>query len=127
MATILIVDDEPAIRVLMQLVLQEEGYRVRDTGTMGDAAAYLTNESIDLMILDILMPECNGLERIPDLRRRYPKTRNMAMSGGGSFAGGSPFLDVAKRVGAHGALQKPFEVGTLLQAVKQALDETVEA
>lgn len=125
MATILIVDDESAIRVLMQLVLQEAGYRIRETGTVADACAYLANESIDLMILDILMPDCNGLELIPDLCRRYPKARIMAMSGGGSFASGSKFLDVAKQVGAHGALQKPFDVGTLLQAVKQVLDETV--
>jgi CheY-like chemotaxis protein len=67
--------------------------------------------------MDILMPDQDGIESIVTLRREFPESRVIAMTGGGDMIGILNFLDVARMLGANRTLQKPFTVNALLEAV----------
>jgi two-component system, response regulator, stage 0 sporulation protein F len=65
MKTILVVDDDEAIRTLLQEELSEEGYKVIIAGNARDALKKVEEEALDLVILDIRMPGMDGLEALP--------------------------------------------------------------
>jgi two-component system response regulator (stage 0 sporulation protein F) len=65
MKTILIVDDDDAIRMLIEMELSEEGYRVLTASNAKDALKMVEKEDLDLVILDIRMPGMDGLEALP--------------------------------------------------------------
>ena len=65
MKTILVVDDDDAIRMLIELELAEEGYRVLSASNAQDALKMVETEDLDLVILDIRMPGMDGLEALP--------------------------------------------------------------
>ncbi|MGA8572272.1 MAG: response regulator [Desulfobaccales bacterium] len=65
MKTILVVDDEEAIRTLLQEELSDEGYRVIMAGSAREALKRVEEEALDLVILDIRMPGMDGLEALP--------------------------------------------------------------
>jgi len=65
MKTILVVDDDEAIRTLLQEELSDEGYRVIIAGNARDALKKVEEEALDLVILDIRMPGMDGLEALP--------------------------------------------------------------
>ena len=120
MARILVVDDEPQVRGLIRRVLEHEGHTV-ELAQDGDLAvkAYRSNPA-DLVILDIYMPEKEGLETILELRDEYPEIRIVAMSGGGGAFGYDP-LETAEHFGVERTITKPFDAGALLAAVNEVL------
>ncbi|MGD0970256.1 MAG: response regulator [Desulfobaccales bacterium] len=65
MKTILVVDDDEAIRTLLQEELSDEGYQVITAGNARDALKKVEEEALDLVILDIRMPGMDGLEALP--------------------------------------------------------------
>ena len=65
MKTILVVDDDEAIRILLQEELSDEGYQVITAGNARDALKKVEEEALDLVILDIRMPGMDGLEALP--------------------------------------------------------------
>jgi CheY-like chemotaxis protein len=65
MKTILVVDDDEAIRILLQEELTEEGYRVITASNARDALKIVEQEALNLVILDIRMPGMDGLEALP--------------------------------------------------------------
>jgi CheY-like chemotaxis protein len=80
--TILLVEDEPAVRALLGEVLQEAGYRVREAGSAREAeAAFATGEGIDLVLTDVVLPDRNGRELFESLAARRPALRVLFMSG----------------------------------------------
>ena len=120
MHTILVVDDERSIRELCEMLLDGAGYEVR-TAEHGAAALRLLDErAADLVVCDLVMPEKEGLETIPEIRRRWPDTRILAMSGGSPDR--PAFLSMARHLGAIHTLAKPFSPEALLAAVAIALD-----
>ncbi len=66
--TILIVDDELAIRAMLRQSLERAGYRVIESGSLGDVRALLTEETPDLLLLDWMLPDGSGLELLRELR-----------------------------------------------------------
>jgi len=122
MARILVIDDEPQIRSLLRQMLEREGHDVEDAAD-GKAGLQLFREHpADLVITDILMPEKEGLETIRELRRDFPDTPAIAISGGGTF---DPdlCLNLASKLGASEVIQKPFLKRELLEAVRRTLEE----
>jgi CheY-like chemotaxis protein len=80
-ATILYVDDDPCMRELMAMILNEEGYEV-STATDGfDALDQLRNSLPDLIISDLQMPRMSGIEFLSVVRHRFPAIPAMAISG----------------------------------------------
>ena len=67
------------------------------------------------------MPDQDGLETTTTLRREFPHVKVIAITGGSDMIGTLNFLDVAKMLGAHRTLQKPFEMKVLLDAVQSEL------
>lgn len=116
MATILLIDDQESIRLIFKAVLERAGYRVL-TAEHGKAGLrFLEQEKVDLILMDIFMPEMDGFELIPRLRKNRPTSKIIAMTGD------SNYLNMAKHLGANEALQKPFSVQELLIAVSSHLD-----
>jgi two-component system, response regulator, stage 0 sporulation protein F len=83
MKTILVVDDDEAIRTLLQEELEEEGYQVMIATNARDALKLVESEALDLVILDICMPGMDGLEALPrilGIKEGLPVILNTAYS-----------------------------------------------
>ncbi len=120
MATILIIDDDPQVCGLLKQVLEDEGYSVVTAANGQDGMNLHRANPADLIVLDILMPEKEGLETILDLRREFPQVNIIAMSGGNERAKLN-LLDLARRLGARHTLHKPFQLQDFTAMVQQAL------
>jgi YesN/AraC family two-component response regulator len=121
MASILIIDDELQIRVMMRRILEKVGYDVYEASDGKEGIKLFRAKPTDLVITDIIMPEKEGLETILDLRHDFPKIKIIAISGGGK-TGLPNFLPAAKKFGAIRTLPKPFGKDDLLKLVKEVLD-----
>jgi two-component system, chemotaxis family, chemotaxis protein CheY len=118
MPSVLVIDDEDQVRQLIRETLELAGYEVEDARDGKEGLERYRAKSVDLVIMDILMPDQDGLESILALRREFPASRVIAMTGGSDMIGVLNFLDVAKMLGARRTLQKPFDMKTLLHAVE---------
>lgn len=117
MPSVLVVDDEDRIRRLIREVLEQAGYVVEEARNGKEGLERYRASQTDVVIMDILMPDQDGFESILTLRREFPASRVIAMTGGSDMIGVLNFLDVAKMLGACRTLQKPFEIQALLDAV----------
>ena len=122
MPSVLVVDDQDQVRQLVRETLEEAGYEVDEARDGKEGIERYRAKSPDLVIMDILMPDQDGLEVIMTLRREFPDARVIAMTGGSETIGVLNFLDVAKMLGARRALHKPFELNVLLDAVAAELN-----
>jgi CheY-like chemotaxis protein len=121
MATILVIDDEESVRKLCQVVLERAGYRVLTAENGKHGLRFLEHqEVVDLIFVDIFMPEMDGLELIPLLRKTRPASKIIAISG---RLGPMDHLGTAKYFGAHATLKKPFGLQELLDAVSSQLGQ----
>ena len=121
--SLLVVDDDSTIREIMQLMLESVGHRVAVAADGQEAIALLATRAFDLVITDMLMPGADGLELLAAVKKSSPGTRVLVMSGGGMI-GVNDYLKVAKKLGAHGVLEKPFTSDSLVSAVAELLAET---
>lgn len=121
MPSVLVVDDEDQLRQLIREILEQAGYRVTEARDGKEAVLQYRLAPADVVIMDILMPEQDGLETTSTLRREFPNVKIIAITGSSEMIGILSFLDVAKMLGAHRALQKPFEMQTLLDTVQAEL------
>jgi CheY-like chemotaxis protein len=117
MPSVLVVDDQEWIRKLVREVLEQAGYVVEEARGGNEGLERYRARQADVVIMDILMPDQDGIESIVTLRREFPESRVIAMTGGGDMIGILNFLDVARMLGANRTLQKPFTVNALLEAV----------
>ena len=115
--SVLIADDDPGVRKWLRLVLEEAGYQVTEAENGRVAMRILSTHSMHLVLVDLVMPEQEGLETIPKIRTGFPGTRIIAMSG--AFAG--MLLSAARALGASDVLQKPISAQILLDKVRQVL------
>ena len=106
--SILVADDEDSIRSLLEHFFRAEGHAVLVVGNARQAVEVMAKQPFDLVITDVLMPDGDGLDLITELRKRQPAARILAMSGGGRYLEGSDYLKLAKGLGAHAAIMKPF-------------------
>ncbi len=119
MATILIIDDEEIIRVLLRSALEAEGYEVTEAANGREGLELYRQRPTDLVITDIVMPELNGLDMLLELTREFLHAKVIAISGAGEEKN---VLDVAKLLGARQTFQKPFSIPHLLDAVRYELE-----
>ncbi len=121
MSRILIIDDEDYIRAMVQQMLERAGYTTAVASDGREALVAQGAVPADAILTDLMMPGQEGLETIMEIRRLYPKTKIIAMSGGG-HGGVLDFLPIATQLGAVRTLAKPFSREQLLAAVKEALE-----
>jgi two-component system chemotaxis response regulator CheY len=121
MSRILVVDDDRVLRGALRIVLEGAGYHVMEAPD-GEAGLRLYREQgADLVLVDLFMPERDGLEMIRALRAAIPQPKIVAMSGGGKMGLGD-MLTAAGALGASRTLRKPFESHTLLAAIREVLE-----
>jgi CheY-like chemotaxis protein len=119
--SVLVIDDDETIRVLLRTILEREGYRVVDAPD-GDKGLRQYQESpTDVVITDLIMPGKEGIETIRDLRKKFPHVKIIAVSGGGRI-GPESYLKMAKGVGALRTLSKPFDRMVLLKTVQEVME-----
>ena len=120
MAKILIVDDSSDIRKLIRAALRAGEHDIHEASNGIEAIETLKDKSIDLLILDIFMPERDGLETLREINRMNLDVGIIAMSGGGQIDS-KGYLDMAKKLGASITLSKPFTIKEIRDAVKSFL------
>ena len=119
--SILIADDEESIRLLVQRLLTSAGHSVVIAGDGKSAREAVRQHRFDLVITDVLMPDGDGLDLIGDLKLAQPGARVLAISGGGRYVDGDDCLKMARGLGAHAAMMKPFDWQGLQAGMAQAL------
>jgi DNA-binding NtrC family response regulator len=117
---ILIVDDDPGIRRVLQLLLTKSGYQVTQASDGFEALRLWREQGGDLVITDLHMPEKNGIEMIVELLTHSPGMRIIAMSGGGQTKR-LDLLGNATMLGAVFTIEKPFTLPEILSLVSRAL------
>ncbi len=122
MAKILLVDDDDSIRKMLRIVLTRMGHEVVDLANGSLAWAAFQARPADLVIMDLIMPEKEGLETIRQFKRNGAKTKILAISGGGRMDA-SDLLVIAEQLGADKVLAKPFTNEELVAALKVLLPE----
>jgi CheY-like chemotaxis protein len=127
MSSILVVDDEDQIRRLVCETLEQAGYHVTEARDGKEALQQYRLAPADLVLMDVLMPNQDGLETTVELRREYPDVKIIVITGGSDMIGILNYLDVAKMLGAHSTLQKPFEMKTLLETIQVELQASSPA
>lgn len=94
--SILIVDDDPQLRRLRRITLEEDGYVVREANNGKEALAAIKETSVDLILLDLSMPDMDGFEFLKAIGSELPEPTVITMSG---FMGGA-LLPAARVLGA---------------------------
>ena len=117
---ILVVDDEPAIQTALRGVLEDEGYRVTTVGSGADALRLVTEDTPDVVFLDIWMPKKDGLDTLADLKRARPEAPVIMISGHGTI----DTAVKATRLGAYDFIEKPLSLEKTLVTVTRALEHT---
>ena len=119
-APVVIVDDDDLIRHYLQEVLVNAGYTVRCIASAREALAFCAGTAPAAILTDLVMPDQDGIEFIRSLRAAGITAPIIAMSGGGQIQP-TVYLDMAVRLGATAALQKPFSNADLLQVLAAQL------
>lgn len=119
--SILVVDDDPIARAIMQEVLKPLSSRIVAAADGDEALRFLDVAPVDLIITDISMPKRDGIELIAEIRQRWPQTPVLAVSGGSSSVGPDLLLKTARLLGAVAVLQKPISPKVLLAEATEAL------
>ncbi len=116
MPSILIIDDDGSLRNSLRRTLHKAGYTIMEASEGGQGLKEFERQPADLILLDMFMPDKDGLETIGEPRRMHLRIPIIAMSGGG-FKGTVDVLPIAKKMGARRTLVKPITREQLLDAV----------
>ncbi|MBV8457784.1 MAG: nitrogen regulation protein NR(I) [Acetobacteraceae bacterium] len=115
--TVLVADDDRSIRTVLTQALGRSGYQVRTTGNAATLWRWLEDGEGDLVITDVVMPDANGLDLIPRIRRVRPDLRVVVMSAQSTLMTAVK----AAQQGAFEYLPKPFDLDELIAVVGRAL------
>ncbi len=117
---ILVADDDEQYRLMLQRTLERAGYAVTAADNGATAITAARQRHHDVAVLDLLMPEKEGLETIRELKSLCPALPVIAITGGGR-GNPSDYLRAARLLGAVATLEKPFSIQDLLRVVRDAL------
>lgn len=112
-----VIDDDEQVRATLAEILRRSGYAVA-LACDGEVGLDIVEQSgAAIVVTDIVMPNREGIETIREIKRRFPNVRILALSGGGSKASPTDFLELAYAFGADDVLAKPFRMAELLHKV----------
>jgi len=114
---ILMVDDQPGIRILLNEIFEKEGYQTFQAANGVNALQIVKEEVPDLVILDMKIPEMDGLEILKRIKRDDPKIPVIIMTAYGELS----VIQEAISLGAFTHFAKPFDIDEVIATVKQAL------
>ncbi len=114
----LIVDDETDLRGLLRDILVENGYQVSENASGKEVKENLSNLNPDVILLDLKLPDADGIELLPFIRRTLPTAEIIIMTGFATLESAV----AATKLGAYDYLQKPFDTKRLLRSLECALE-----
>ncbi len=117
--TVLVVDDEPSIADGLRLTLETEGYSVRIAGSLRTALASVAQVDAQVAIVDLMLPDGDGLALTRELRTRDPALEVIVITAYGSVR---KAMEATKSAGAFYVVEKPFDPDELLGLVRKALE-----
>ncbi|MEC9464356.1 MAG: response regulator [Myxococcota bacterium] len=129
MTSVLLIDDDDALRLMLAKALEMRGYTVHQASDGEEGVLFFNRFEPDVVITDLIMPNQEGLETIGLISKSDPDARIIAMSGDAHLPNGRVLstlssLEIAGEIGARFILQKPFELSDLLEAVQTLAQET---
>ena len=113
---VLIVEDDAVYAKAIRSVLRKQGYKISFTDNGVDAIEKFKQESFDLVITDIFIPDKEGIELIQEIREINPTVKIIAISSGGNV-GRTSFLKLAEAMGANTGLEKPFGPDKIIEVI----------
>ncbi len=119
MMSILVVDDERNITELLKDILEDEGYDVDVAYSLKEAKEKIKNNIFDIALIDVWLPDGEGLNLIPFIKKQTPKTKIIMISGHANI----PVAVKALKEGAYDFLEKPISIDSLLSTVERAYRE----
>lgn len=114
--TVLVVDDDPSIRLLCRVNLQLDGYEVHDAGTLPEARAAIAEHRLDVVILDVHVAGGDGRQLLGELRASRPDLPVALLTG-------TADRDDLVRAGADALIPKPFTIDELRDTVRRLASE----
>ena len=113
MARVLVIDDDVFMREIISVALENTEFAVDEAEGGAQGLARQRAQPADLVIADMGLPDCDGLDVIRTLRQEYPKTAVIAISGGGNVAERELFPQ-ARALGVRRTMMKPFHLQDML-------------
>ena len=107
--SILLIDDEPSVQFGFRAYLNKTGYDVQTTGSIAEARQKLTQGCFDIILLDLSLPDGNGIDLIAEIRQNYPEVALVVITGRGDV----PLAVKAMQLGADNFLTKPVDMNEL--------------
>jgi DNA-binding NtrC family response regulator len=123
MARILIVDDDPDICFVLTRLLERHGHEASAVLNARKALDSLESSPFDIAIIDIIMPDMDGIELIMKIRLNYPQLKVIAISGGGVIPA-DEYLRMAKLLKVRRTFQKPIKAAELVAAIDELVAES---
>jgi len=120
MAKILIIDDEKDIRAILERKLAAEGHTVLCAASGGEGITVLQQESLDLVITDIVMPEMGGIEIVMNIRKTNPSIKIITITGK-VRTDSTAFQTLIEQFNVECLIHKPFSLDQITKAVQDAL------
>ena len=117
-STILVIDDDKLVRWSMSMTLGRAGYRIREAATGADGLAAVRDCPPDLVLLDIFLPDLDGITVLRRIRQIHPEMPVLMITAEPK----AETREQALRLGAYAHLEKPCDAGALQDAIAQALD-----
>jgi DNA-binding NtrC family response regulator len=117
--TVLVVDDEPSIRMLCRVNLELEGYEVREATNLDEARAALSSDGVDVVLLDVHLAHEDGRELLAEIRRDRPAVAVALFTGSYEIAEEEPDAGDA-------LIPKPFTIDELIATVGRLADGRAE-
>jgi len=114
---ILVIDDEAGIRSSLKGILEDEGYSIKTAVTGEDALKLLKGQNFDLILLDIWLPQMNGIEILEKIKKMDENPQVVMISGHGSVETAVQAI----KLGAYDFLEKPLSLEKVILTVKNAL------
>jgi DNA-binding NtrC family response regulator len=119
MKKILIIDDEEIVRMSCERALQVEGFQTAVASSGSEGLEILEKEPYDLVLLDLKMPDMDGMEVLGRIKSSWPDIYVIMISGYSTVDTAVQAL----RSGAVNFIQKPFDPNTLFSAIKEVFDK----
>jgi DNA-binding NtrC family response regulator len=113
---ILVVDDEAIMRNLLLKILEQEGYNVTPVSSYHEAVAKLADNKYDLVLSDVKMPETSGFELLKTIKKEWPQTAVIMMTGYGD----AYTVKEALMLGADEYVTKPFKSHEISLIIERA-------
>lgn len=116
---ILIIDDEDSLREFLRMLLEQEGYRVDEADSVGSAQNLLANDSFDLILCDIMMPDGSGLDLLKEIKGSSAAETAVIMMT--AYSSTKSAIE-AMKLGAYDYVPKPFDVDELKAVIEKAVE-----